>query len=171
MHDILLKDFQPINHWVLGERGPRFWDVLDIPQFIIDQSTGRKYLNESANVVRFKCFLLTLGTPFAHAVASLVNVADRIVKLITLSHLRSHGVTMQAAREASIDALLIFMTPISYLSLELAACYGMLSPYDGRKLYASIERAQYGHFILAPCFQPEPTRHAFGGNINQRDVL
>ena len=54
---------------------------------------------------------------------------------------------------------------------ELAALYGCIRPYDGRKLYATIERAMYGDSVLAPCFQPSPTSHALGGDINRKDVF
>jgi hypothetical protein len=47
----------------------------------------------------------------------------------------------------------------------------VFAPYDDRKLYASIERAQYGHFILAPCFQPDPKSHAFGGDPKKEAVF
>jgi len=74
-------------------------------------------------------------------------------------------------KEAGKDLLRIFTTPIAYVGLELAAIYGRFRPYDGRKLYATIERAQYGHFILAPCFQPQATRHLFGGDINNKNAF
>ncbi|MBS4171388.1 hypothetical protein NEOC95_002136 [Neochlamydia sp. AcF95] len=63
------------------------------------------------------------------------------------------------------------MTPVALVGLELAAIYGIFTPYNGRKLYASIERAQYGKFTLAPCFQPGPTCHASGGNPQKRDAF
>ena len=65
----------------------------------------------------------------------------------------------------------IIATPVSILGLELAAIYGIFQPYDGRKLYASFERATYGNFILAPCFQPDPKYHALGGDINEKDAF
>jgi len=79
-----LKDFQPINKWKVDKDGPKFYNGN--PQHLIDQTTGRKYFNESPGVVSFKCFLVTLGTPIVHGIASLLNVAWRILKLVTLSH-------------------------------------------------------------------------------------
>lgn len=73
--------------------------------------------------------------------------------------------------DAGQDILRIIATPFSILGLELAAIYGMFRPYDGRKLYGSIERATYGKAILAPCFQPNPTSHAFGGSTDQKDAF
>jgi hypothetical protein len=177
---VTLKDFQPINHWKLdldGKIYPCGEGGKKVPQFIIDQTTGRRYLNESRKVVGIKCFLLTLATPCVHPVASIANVAYRILKLISFSHFwinkggeAKYNFKARLA-DAGIDLLRIVATPISIIGLELAAFYGCFRPYDGRKLYASIERATYGNFIIAPCFQPEPQSHALGGNINRRNVF
>ncbi|QLH34795.1 MAG: hypothetical protein HWD61_00545 [Parachlamydiaceae bacterium] len=48
----------------------------------------------------------------------------------------------------------------------MSAFYGIIRPYDGRKLHANLETAFYGRPILAPCFQPNPKEHLFGGDIN-----
>lgn len=68
------------------------------------------------------------------------------------------------------DLLRIVATPISLIGLELSAIYGIFNPFDGRKLYASFERATYGKHILAPCFQPDPEKHLFGGDMSQKDA-
>lgn len=176
MTDVTLRDFQPFNRWVVDQDGPK-WSDQDEPQYLIDGTTGRKYWNESKGVVGFKCFLLTLGTPIVHAIASLVNMAYRIIKLVSFSHFwmpreneKAYSFTARL-KEAGVDLLRVFTTPLAYLGLETAALYGIFNPYDGRKLYASIERAQYGNFILAPCFQPDPTAHAFGGDPTKRNAF
>jgi hypothetical protein len=74
-------------------------------------------------------------------------------------------------KDAGKDLLRVVTTPIALVGLELAAIYGIFNPYDGRKLYASIERAQYGNFILAPCFQPDPRYHALGGDPAVRNAF
>ena len=160
------------------------------PMYVIDQSTNNKYWNESKNVTRLKCFLLTFGTPFVHTVASIANIAYRILKLVTLSHfwVKKEGeenyilklVTLShfwvkkegeenysftaRLKDAEVDLLRIVTTPLTIVGLELSAIFGLLTPRNGRKLYASFERAQYGNFILAPCFQPSPQQHALGGD-------
>ena len=128
--------------------------------------------------MRVKSALLTLGTPLVHAIASIINVAIRVFKLITFSHFRAernedkgHYNFRARLADAGIDLCRVIATPLSFVCLELAALYGLIRPYDGRKLYASIERATYGSFILAPCFQPRPQFHAFGGDINSRDAF
>lgn len=175
MSSINLRDFQPINTWKPDSDGPK-WSDGD-PRYLIDATTKRRYWNESKGCVGFKCFLLTLGTPIVHSIASLVNVAYRIVKLVTLSHfwMDKKGEKSYSFKERSKDAgkdlLRVIMTPIAFVGLELAAIYGMFTPYNGRKLYGSIERAQYGNSILAPCFQPDPTRHALGGNPEEKNAF
>lgn len=61
------------------------------------------------------------------------------------------------------------MQPIAIIRLELAVIYGVFRPYDSRKLYATLERAQYGRHILAPCFQPGATNHLFGGDAYKKN--
>lgn len=175
MSSVTLRDFQPINTWQPDLDGLKWRD--GDPQHLIDMSTGRKYWNESKDCVRSKCFLLTLGTPIVHSGASLVNIAFRILKLVSFSHFwivkegeKSYSFK-ERLKDAGQDLLRIITAPIAFVGLELAAIYGMISPYNGRKLYASIERAQYGNFILAPCFQPDPRYHALGGDPQQRNAF
>lgn len=105
-------------------------------------------------------------------------VAYRVVRVVTLSHL-----WMKSRHETSdmpnwrlrftllaIDFVQILTQVPALIFLELSALYGLLTPYNGRKLYATIERAQYGNFFLAPCFQPEPSEHLFGGDLGTRDA-
>lgn len=177
---VTLRDFQPVNNWKTDLDGEKYSCCQDHnrhAKFLIDQTTNRRYFNESKRVVGFKCFLLMLGTPFVHPIASIINVAYRILKLVSLSHfwIEKDGETKYSFKERLADAgkdiLRIVATPVSIVGLELAALYGWFRPYDGRKLYASIERATYGNFILAPCFQPDPKYHALGGDINQKDAF
>ncbi len=177
---VTLRDFCPINRWEQDVKGEK-WGGYDHdkadPKFLIDKTTNRKYFNESTGCVRFKCSLLALGTPVVHAIASVCNVAYRIAKVVSLSHFWMHHEKASKcsfkarALDAGKDLLRIVTMPITLAGLELAAIYGMFRPYDGRKLYASVERATYGHFILAPCFQPDPMRHALGGDINKKNAF
>lgn len=175
MSSVTLRDFQPINTWELDKDGKKWKDGEF--KYLIDKTTGRSYWNESKGCVGFKCFLLILGTPIVHSIASLVNVAYRIVKLVSFSHFwmdkkgEKSSSFKERLKDAGKDLLRVVTTPSVFVGLELAAIYGMFTPYNGRKLYASFERAQYGHFILAPCFQPDPTRHALGGNPEERNAF
>lgn len=176
MFNVTLKDFQLFNTWEVEKNGRPF--INGKPAFIIDETTKQKYWNESKGCVGLKCFLLTLGTPIVHSIASLVNVAYRIVNLISFYHfwkdkeLGEYPYSFkERLKEVEEDLLRIIGTPIAVIGLEFAAIFGIFSPYNGRKLYASIERAQYETCILAPCFQPEPTYHLFGGNPEMQNSL
>ncbi|MFN0065268.1 MAG: hypothetical protein ACKVOH_03410 [Chlamydiales bacterium] len=124
------------------------------------QDKDRAYLDESKNLIRGKCFLLVFGTPLLHALATVKYVSIRLIRLITLYHLwkSEQGSYNFKARLAAIgkDLGLILLTPFTIIALEFAAIYGICRPYDGRKLYASLERFAYGAPIAAPCFQPDP---------------
>lgn len=172
-----LKDFQPINHWdvdVNGEKFDRRYIERGTPKFIIDASTGKRYLNESTVVIRIKCGLLVLGTPLFHVPSGIGNIAYRAAIVFTGYHFWSHKRKNKSfsanCLATSRDGLRIIAQPFSIIGLEAASIYGIFNPHDGRKLYASIEKAQYGSDILAGCFQPKPKQHFFGGDINLRDA-
>lgn len=175
MNNVSIKDFQPCNQWKPDLDGPKWLDGS--PELLVDMTTNKKYWNEDKGCVRFKCFLLILGTPVVHSIAAVVCVAARIVKLVTLSHFWRDKSSEEnysfGARvlDAGVDLKKILTQPLAAVALELSAIYGLFSPYDGRKLYASIERAQYGSFVLAPCFQPDPLYHAFGGNPAEKNAF
>lgn len=179
LNGIMLRDFQPFNTWKVDENG-RKWDDCPEPAELIDQTTGRKYLNESKGIVRFKCFLVTLGTPIVHTVASLINIAYRVALLVSFSHfwnIQDKQYTFKARlQDYGYDLLRIIATPIALVGLQLSSLYGVFSPYNGRKVYATFERALYGQGIhpgagiLAPCFQPDAAKHLLGGDIGSKDT-
>jgi len=183
MNDLSLKDFYPINDWKFNADADCIYkyyyrseeDVLNdvkTPKYLIDQTTGRSYFNETENIVRLKCLGACVATPFVHVAASVANIAYRIAKLVTFSHFigKRDAWAPSNFKAAGIDCLRVIFQPVGFAGLELSAIYGVLKPYDGRKLYASFERALYGRHILAPCFQPDPTCHLFGGDINKRNA-
>lgn len=174
MSSISPSDFFPVNRWQLDSAGPKWRCCLEhrnLPLFLIDGSTQRRYLNESEGTVRLKCFLLTLGTPFVHTPAALCNVAFRVAKVVSGSHFWGEAASHESSwKRLAEDLLRIAAAPLSIVGAELAAVYGLFRPYDGRKLYATVERAEYGDFVLAPCFQPEAASHLLGGDINKRNA-
>lgn len=169
------EDFMPHNNWEVWEIGPKYGDSTT-PRYIRDKSTGRVYFNEPPEIVGLKCFLLTLGTPLVHLAASVCNILYRAMKLVTGAHFWEEEDCKPYSledrlEEAGKDALRILISPLAIIGLELSALYGMIMPYDGRKLYASIERAMYESFILAPCFQPDPKHHLLGGDVMERGAF
>jgi hypothetical protein len=171
---LTLKHFNPYSLWAEDKNSSsKFYNGAS--QYIVDTSTGDKYLNEDRGVIWFKCALLTLGTPFVHTIAAVVLTVINLVKLLSFYHFwkelenNEYGTKdynfQRRCLDAGTDLLRIILAPISVILLELAAVWGMIAPRDGRKLYASTEQLTYGHFVIAPCFQPEPKEHLFGGDI------
>lgn len=171
------KHFHPYSIWTVDENSPRFYNGKKA--FIIDSYTGDKYFNEDLSVIRRKCFLLALGTPIVHTMGAIVNIVYNLLKLISLydfwkplddENQENYDLTMRLL-DAGVNVFNIVFAPIAVLLLEFSALYGMIMPYDGRKLYASLERFTYGDFVLAPCFQPEPKEHLLGGDIRQQNAF
>ncbi len=193
MASITRKDFQPWNQWTEH-------DVYDeygcSPRFVHrDESTNRTYWSQSSDTLRSKCAGLLFWTIAAHV----SRIAMRVFSFITLYHFsyhhhastdqsgystRVHYSLKERAIEACKDTLKILGTPGLVLFLECAAFYGLFNPYDGRKLYATGERFAYqvlgmeglelfyfpGPAYCAPCFQPDATHHALGGDSHNGDA-
>lgn len=169
MNPLVKADFSLHNEWTPYKSGPK-WAGTTIPAYLIDRSTGRSYWNESKAVVRVKCALLTLGTPIVHAT---VGLATKLFSVITLYPLWGNSDSSLKSRfkELGKEIIRLALLPLGVIALEMAALYGIFSPYNGRKVYASLERSFYGEYLLAPCFQPDPTRHLFGSDPNKRNVF
>lgn len=198
---VTLSDFLPVNTWKFYEDGiiPGKSGYSEfIPARLMDMSTGREYLDESKSTIRKKCGLLILGTLPLHSLAAILSIANKILKLISFYHFWSNKEDEEEfsfkarLKDAGEDFVKIIASPIAVVGLELAAIYGVFRPYDGRKLYATIERAMNGEddfplfaksivvenvkrawqgkFMLAPCFQPKAKRHFFGGDIHEKDA-
>ncbi len=127
-------------------------------------SNGDCYWKEELNVIRLKCLGLIFATPIVHAVGLVLNVANRVAKMISFAHFwypMSVGCSKRSSW--SKDLLRVVSSPFIYIGLELSAVYGLFLPENGRKLYATFERCAYGKELLAPCFQPDPKYHLGGG--------
>lgn len=133
-----------------------------------DAATGDEYLFESKWLVRYKCYLLTFASPVVQLAGGVASMAWSVVKIGTGMPFWSSG---EGVHGMKMEALRLVSAPLVYLGLELAALYGLFRPYDGRKFYASLERFLYGGAFLAPCFQPDPTHHLFGSDINDSEGM
>lgn len=156
---------------------------LDDPRWAIDQSTMDKYDNDSIGTLRAKCACLFLATPILQSIGLLLNLANRITKLVLAIHFWSTSDRPyqfeERASEAIKDLFRIITTPLTLVGLTFAAAYGTtISPRNGSKLYATLERWAYagGYHryvlrnaddlqvaLIGLCFQPEPSAHFFGG--------
>ncbi len=178
MVDLNLNDFRPISSWN-DEIGGRLWLNPEVgpmytevgPMYTIDESTSRKYLNQRAQVLVIKNFLLVLGSPIAQiyflSAKSLYLIRDLFINLLCCNVASLKNRIWQVSRNVGV----LVSMPLIYVLLELSALYGLVRPFDGRKLYASFERLAGDFDYLAPCFQPEPERHLFGGAIDARDAF
>ena len=142
------------------------------PQYLVDQDTGDKYLNEDTGLIRFKCFLLILGSPLVHTIAALFHTTLKLLNLFDDILVSIYALWMNQKFSTCLlqDFFLLILSPTAPVILTFAALYGVFFPHNGRKFYASIERLLYGGFLLAPCFQPEPEEHLFGGNILEKNA-
>lgn len=175
---ITTADFALKTEWEIDKNGPVF-NCCDIhskcPKYIVDLKTGKKYLNESPKVIRFKCFWLTLGTPLVHTPAGLVNVAIRTAKVFSGYHFWKSNQCKnrsECIKEVKLDVLKVLAQPAITIGLEGAALYGIFKPYEGRKIYSAFETIAYEDiFRLAPCFRAEPASHLFRGSIDKKDAF
>lgn len=173
---VRLKQFHPVNEWqTTQENSHNLYDV----------TTGDLYWGVNKTPLRIKFALLaTLGTA-AHTIIAVCSAVYRVF----------HGLYLAIApgkslKERLIEPLKEWLTIASDLitpvALFLFAIYGQIRPYDGRKLYASIERLRFGQYevydnaygistdrpgALAPCMQPEAQWHLLAGYSGNPDDL
>lgn len=193
-----LAHFIPINQWSLQKVDKKLeyksgGKTLSLPYkatYIIDQSTKDGYCCDSEKTVRLKCAAFLAATLIFQPLGLMLTAINKIAKAVTFAHFwhpSQQKCTFKACLiEWGQDIMIAASTPLIYIGLIFSGLYGAtFSPYDGRKLCGSFERlaysggyAVYDHgygkyphvFILAPCFQPTPRFHLFGGDINKKDV-
>lgn len=136
---VTLQHFRPINHWTANDKPYGIWHLED-GDHIYEFKFKFHARNQSLG--------LLLASPILQPIGLSVNLINRLVKIVTFSHLWhkvSKPITLKARLfEMEKDLLRIVVTPFAYLGFIFAASYGILSPYNGRKLYATFERAIYG---------------------------
>jgi len=168
-NSIVIEDFYCSNQWSIWTNGPqtRNIDGVTLPLYIIDKSSNKKYLDQPTEVLRHKNLALALTTPFFHTLASGIKIALHSFKILSFYNFWDEKIKFTAScKYTAIDLFHIVFVPFLLAGLTSSAVLGCFSPLNGKKLYASFERLQYGSGILAPCFQPDPTSHLFGGNLD-----
>ena len=189
-----LRRLCPINEWAEDVEGPVWWPGTNCnkPYYVIDRTTNDKYLNQDKSNIRSKCLAAVFASLFLHPISIIGNVIWRIIKLISFFEFwkkpnmkdiqkiypenfkeeYERRLTLKSrSTEYMQDALRIILAPFVVPLLTLSALYGIVRPYDGRKVHATIEAAFYGSGFYAPCFQPLrhqnlPIKHLLGGDIN-----
>jgi hypothetical protein len=157
--DVCRADFNLVSEWKIERSGPKCVDC-GAPLYVIDKATGRRYSNESKLAISLKCASLALLTLPFHALGAIVVVAYRIIKAIS-RFLPSRKLHHFSARytAAGKDLAKAVAAPLAVIGLEAAALYGIFRPLNGRKIYATLERATYKDSVLAPSFQPDQSHH------------
>lgn len=153
MSPVTLNDFRIVSQWSEPD-----WQGL-----ITDLSTDRRYNQLIAQP--HKVFIrLALLSPLIQGVGVICRVALSALKLISLYHFwckkdGAYSIT-ERLQDAGTDLLKVALAPLFYVGLELSAIYGIMRPLDGRKLYATMERAFYGQGFLTRGWQPLPELEA-----------
>jgi len=158
--EICFSHFLPFTYFENDPNGGWFATIRDL-------SNGDLYLDDDQ--IRLKSLALSTLGIIPQILFTLLNLINRIIKLVSFAHFW-HPSQEELSLGKQIwsfgaDLLRVAFTPLIFLMMEIAAIYGIIAPYNGRKLYATFERCAYGDGKLAPCFQPRPDRHFFGGNL------
>ncbi len=143
--------FSLSNQWVhFNDYPPNAYKINDFfssngkHTFVIDDATKDRYLDEELDVIRIKCGLIFLASIFIHPIAATINLAGIASQIFLLN-----------CNELTHNILRIVSTPFVFVGMLFACLYGLtISPLDGRKLYASLERFYYHSSVIADCFQP-----------------
>lgn len=161
-----LADFPWIDGWKVAPRFGLYSDQIvnkerlltwTFTPWLKDEATGKEYLFESKWLVRYKSYLLAIASPFVHLFGVPFAMVQSGWRLASGQPREGKG---------SDEVVRLFTAPLAYLGLEGSAIYGLFRPYEGRRLYAALERFLYDGPLLAPCFQPGATRHLFGSAID-----
>ncbi len=135
-----LNHFNPLNVWAA--------QTSTHERFLVDQAAAIKYTYLSPNEMRLKALCLTFATPFFQIVEAVANIAFRVLRLLSFYHFwkQEEGPYSFTSRsiETGKDALRLTVQPFAPLALELISLYGLIKPYDARKLYSNVEDAVYG---------------------------
>lgn len=157
---LTLQDFLP-GKWHKDQVGEtKYQGNRLVFKYIIDETTGKRYRRQLRIGSRYIFATLALVGPVVQGIALLVNLIFRSLKLISLSHFWycRQGEEPKSFKgkleEAGLDLLRIVSAPIVFLGFELIAIYGIFSHHNGKKIYSSLERAQYTYLCIAPWFQP-----------------
>lgn len=162
-------DFQICNQWTVDTEGDKFKNGA--PKWIIDESTGKRYLNEGSSSLRIKaCCLATFGC-VGNIFCSISSQGDRVARIFGACAISCCKCACgDRARKAGMDALKLLVSPFTYLATQISACYGCwVSPLDGRKMYATWDAIHHdGSVSCAPCFQPDAQKHLLEGDIEMQ---
>ena len=152
--------------------------------FVRDTKTSYIYSSDSKKLIRIKCLLLGVKTPLDALCRTLYHVAMTVFRLIALPFcavLKGKKRTFKLLKNSARSLADIFRAPLYGVAGTGVALYGVIKPYEGRRLYGYLERGlnrQHHHTSLrkkyysAPCFRPINFNAADPGNSesNQNEM-
>jgi len=99
-------------------------------------------------LLRRKMYIVTAIAPIFHLVATVVNAAYRILKIISFAHFwlpqyRSYTLKKRVM-EMRKDALIIVLQSLFYLGFYVLAIDSIQSPWEGRKGVCNMEEMILG---------------------------
>jgi len=164
------SNFAICSEWQLDALGRT--DRYGNPMWVIDVATEKRYLNIESSSLRSIMLDHFVSGCCSNAYGAVQQVVIRILKLGSCYYFwpdcnKTHelidkeeldvpfdayveiGVVEPKScsgrvKEVAEDVLKIALFPLTYLAMQASACFGLLSPNNGRKLYASFARIQYG---------------------------
>jgi len=148
------------------------WEKIDGGIFqesvIVDKTTNFMYLYEHKSTIRKKGLALALlGVPILGTVGTIIEIASAFFRLIGFEDYSDKTRYHQTTRLGDLTRVLFGALTIP--ARILVAAYTIVCPYNGRKLYSTIERLFHGSESIkhtAPCFQPFAQRHLLGGSTS-----
>jgi hypothetical protein len=134
---ITLADFAPVTDWHGN----------------CDLNSGKIYGSESLSTTRLKCLGMAIGTPIFTTISVAAQIAQIAIKCAVFYHFwarneqdPSYNLKGRCVALGQ-DVLRAILGPLTIVAITVSALYGAIfSPKDGRKLCATLERAQAGNF-------------------------
>lgn len=172
--DIKLGDFNPYNKWTSLAKQGIFKDQTG-RSYQADNNSRWEFLGLATTGI-------VLIPTIHHLVAAIADVGLSVLKTASFYHfwkadpnasdlyavvlneetggyekpapLSFKGRVWDAGKEVAYLGAYLLGLPLSVAALYVIPYYGMIRPLDGAKLYATIERLQFGAGVVEPQFQP-----------------
>jgi hypothetical protein len=170
-YESLLSLIQPINSWedvmtVNKAEGIHYYDQSR-QFYTMDKTTGNFYKDDLNKTLRWKLFLLSLGTFTVNLAAVIVHSVVRLIKLVTLyEFLNPHNSWATAVKKYAQDLITLICSPLILACIQITAMLGTITPMkngpkDARKIYGVGEAILFSNsnWRLANCFRSKPEKH------------
>lgn len=163
----------PVNHWTVD--GGYVHEVNR--QYVIDNTTQERYLDETASTTRGKFASITFGGTFYHIVALVVATVYRFFRVLFFYALwketrEKNCGFFSRAFEWIVDASRLLISPLGLPCLLVTALFGLvIGNQDSRKLHAQMEIIFYGHPLLALCMHAQPFKPSYDNSMRRCHVL